>query len=162
MHKALDGKRFKFSEPPVVNKKGERRNPGGDIQCRCVAIPVIPLFEGLAPQQFPGALVPDEAPARAPGNVARKAAAIPRVGAVPPQGLRPESFGVLRSGVVPEPSLPVTVAIDHDRLEPRIVDGRHRITLAREAGQTHIVGDVLYYGPRGAVKKRLRNVRIPI
>jgi SPP1 gp7 family putative phage head morphogenesis protein len=77
MHKALDGKRFKFSEPPVVNKKGERRNPGGDIQCRCVAIPVIPLFEDLAPQQFPGALVPDTSPARAPGNAAQKAAVAP-------------------------------------------------------------------------------------
>lgn len=47
-HRRLNGRRFRFDDPPVVNQAtGERRNPGGDIQCRCVAVPVIPLFEGV-------------------------------------------------------------------------------------------------------------------
>lgn len=43
-HRELDGKRFKYAEPPVTNDRGERNNPGEDIQCRCVAVPVIPGF----------------------------------------------------------------------------------------------------------------------
>jgi SPP1 gp7 family putative phage head morphogenesis protein len=41
-HKDLDGKRFKYAEPPVISKDGRRENPGGDYQCRCTAIPVLP------------------------------------------------------------------------------------------------------------------------
>lgn len=40
-HKRLQGKTFPWAQPPVMNKKGDRGNPGEDIQCRCVAIPVI-------------------------------------------------------------------------------------------------------------------------
>lgn len=40
-HKALDGKRFKWSDPPVVDPKtGRRCHPGEDYQCRCVALAV--------------------------------------------------------------------------------------------------------------------------
>lgn len=40
-HKKLNGKRFKWSEPPIVDEKtGRRAHPGEDYQCRCVAIPV--------------------------------------------------------------------------------------------------------------------------
>ena len=40
-HKALEGKRFKWSDPPVVDDKtGRRCHPGEDYQCRCVALPV--------------------------------------------------------------------------------------------------------------------------
>jgi len=47
-HRKLHGKRFRFDSPPVVNKRtGERRNPGGDIQCRCAALPVVSLLEGI-------------------------------------------------------------------------------------------------------------------
>lgn len=41
-HRRLDGKIFKFSEPPITvttgKRAGERNNPGQDIQCRCVAL----------------------------------------------------------------------------------------------------------------------------
>ena len=41
-HKRLNGKIFKFSEPPVTvrsgKRAGERNNPGEDIQCRCLAL----------------------------------------------------------------------------------------------------------------------------
>lgn len=42
-HKKLDGKVFKYSQPPVVDEAtGRRGNPGTDFQCRCVANPVLP------------------------------------------------------------------------------------------------------------------------
>lgn len=41
MHKALDGKVFSWQNPPIVSEKGERKNPGQDYGCRCVAIPIV-------------------------------------------------------------------------------------------------------------------------
>jgi SPP1 gp7 family putative phage head morphogenesis protein len=43
MHFDLDGKVFRWDDPPVTNMRGERNHPGGDIQCRCMAEPVIVL-----------------------------------------------------------------------------------------------------------------------
>lgn len=40
-HKDLDGKIFSFDDPPIVNKKGDRKNPGEDFGCRCRAIGVV-------------------------------------------------------------------------------------------------------------------------
>lgn len=41
-HKALDGKIFRFDQPPITDKRtGARNNPGQDFNCRCIAIPVI-------------------------------------------------------------------------------------------------------------------------
>ncbi len=42
MHKALDGKNFLWSDPPIVNEQGDHLNPGQDINCRCWAVPIIP------------------------------------------------------------------------------------------------------------------------
>lgn len=40
-HKALNGKRFRWDNPPVVDiKNGRRCHPGEDYQCRCRAKPV--------------------------------------------------------------------------------------------------------------------------
>jgi len=42
-HAALDGKVFRYADPPITDERtGRRCNPGEDIQCRCVAIPRIP------------------------------------------------------------------------------------------------------------------------
>lgn len=41
IHKDLDGQIFDFNDPPIVNEKGDRKNPGEDFGCRCVAIPII-------------------------------------------------------------------------------------------------------------------------
>jgi SPP1 gp7 family putative phage head morphogenesis protein len=38
-HKALDGKDFRWDDPPFVD--GEAQNPGEPYGCRCIAIPVI-------------------------------------------------------------------------------------------------------------------------
>lgn len=35
MHKALDGQYIKWSSPPVVNDKGDRKHAGCDYNCRC-------------------------------------------------------------------------------------------------------------------------------
>lgn len=40
-HKDLDGRIFSFDDPPIVNKKGDRKNPGEDFGCRCRAIGVV-------------------------------------------------------------------------------------------------------------------------
>ena len=43
-HKALDGKVFSYSQPPVTNRRtGARNNPGEDFECRCIALPRIPM-----------------------------------------------------------------------------------------------------------------------
>lgn len=40
-HKRLNGKRFRWDDPPVVDQKtGRRCHPGEDYQCRCVALAV--------------------------------------------------------------------------------------------------------------------------
>jgi len=43
-HKVLDGKIFRFDDPPVTTAPGEpqrRNNPGQDYNCRCSAIPIV-------------------------------------------------------------------------------------------------------------------------
>lgn len=41
MHKALDGKKFRWDSPPVTNPEGGRNNPGQDFNCRCYARPIV-------------------------------------------------------------------------------------------------------------------------
>ena len=40
-HAILDGKVFRWDSPPVVNEKGDRKNPSEDFGCRCFAIPIV-------------------------------------------------------------------------------------------------------------------------
>lgn len=40
-HGILEGKIFSWDDPPVVNDKGDRKNPGQDYNCRCFAIPIV-------------------------------------------------------------------------------------------------------------------------
>jgi SPP1 gp7 family putative phage head morphogenesis protein len=40
-HSVLNGKIFEWSNPPIVNEKGERKHPGEDEGCRCTAVPVV-------------------------------------------------------------------------------------------------------------------------
>ncbi len=49
-HKALNGKRFRWDDPPVVDHKtGRRCHPQADYQCRCRAKPVLKLSSFNAP-----------------------------------------------------------------------------------------------------------------
>jgi hypothetical protein len=79
---------------------------------------------------------------------------------VPQGGLRPESFQFLRAGGKPVPTLPVTIAFHADGSR-HIVDGRNRITLAREAGERTVSGLLIGYGPRLGIKWRHRG-KMPI
>ncbi len=45
MHKIHDGKIYRFDQPPIVDLKGNRKNPGQDYNCRCVAIPLVKFNE---------------------------------------------------------------------------------------------------------------------
>lgn len=41
-HKDLNGRIFKFKEPPITDRAtGQRNNPGEDFNCRCIAIPIL-------------------------------------------------------------------------------------------------------------------------
>lgn len=40
-HKALDGTIQEWASPPVTSSDGRRNAPGGDYQCRCVAVPIV-------------------------------------------------------------------------------------------------------------------------
>lgn len=43
-HRRLNGKKFSWDDPPVVDAKtGRRAHPGEDYQCRCVALPVFDI-----------------------------------------------------------------------------------------------------------------------
>lgn len=45
-HKALEGQRYRYDDPPIVDRRrGTRGLPGVHFQCRCVALPVIPGFD---------------------------------------------------------------------------------------------------------------------
>jgi SPP1 gp7 family putative phage head morphogenesis protein len=54
-HAALDDKTFRYDAPPIVDRRtGRRAHPGGDIQCRCGAIPVMDdLFAQLERMEAP-------------------------------------------------------------------------------------------------------------
>ena len=41
MHKELNGKVFRFDNPPITSEDGRRNNPGEDFNCRCMARPVV-------------------------------------------------------------------------------------------------------------------------
>lgn len=45
MHKQLNGLVFDYDHPPVVNEKGEHKNPGEDYNCRCTARLILPYQE---------------------------------------------------------------------------------------------------------------------
>jgi hypothetical protein len=74
-------------------------------------------------------------------------------------GLRPESFAHLRAGGAVYGGPPkVTVYPDGRRV---LTDGRHRVSLARERGESAIDAEVSVMGARGAIRGR-RRMRIPI
>ncbi len=41
-HADLDGTEQSWDDPPEVSDDGRREHPGGDYQCRCVAVPILP------------------------------------------------------------------------------------------------------------------------
>jgi hypothetical protein len=81
----------------------------------------------------------------------RNKASILRTGirglAIPQGGMRPASLEYLKSGGKVFGG-GVRVAVDPDGSR-RIIDGRHRISLAREAGQKTMKIQVIGMGPRG-------------
>lgn len=45
MHKALEGKIFRWDTGAIVNVQGEKKNPGQDYNCRCFARPILNFKE---------------------------------------------------------------------------------------------------------------------
>ena len=49
-HAELEGKRFRWDDPPVVDERtGRREPPGRDYACRCVALPVFDINSLILP-----------------------------------------------------------------------------------------------------------------
>lgn len=67
--------------------------------------------------------------------------------------MRAASFEHLRAGGSASSALPVTVSL-YPGQTPRVTDGRHRISVARERGSRSIQATVIEYGPRGGVRSR--------
>ena len=45
-HVDLDGNVYSYDDPPVIDSRtGDRGHPGDGIQCRCVAVPVVPWLD---------------------------------------------------------------------------------------------------------------------
>jgi SPP1 gp7 family putative phage head morphogenesis protein len=62
-HAALDGTRQRWDSPPVVDERtGRREHPGGDFQCRCAAIPVLPTDEAPISETRPSVRAPAPQP----------------------------------------------------------------------------------------------------
>jgi len=40
-HRALEGKFFRWDDPPVIDEKGKRGHPGDADECRCIPEPVV-------------------------------------------------------------------------------------------------------------------------
>jgi SPP1 gp7 family putative phage head morphogenesis protein len=182
MHKALEGKQFSYDDPPVTNEDGDRNNPGEDYNCRCNAIPVIDLFADLdEPQQQE---IPEVVP---PTPIADN----PLQSTVNERGVANSDYlrsgmrdltqhRAAYAGATPEEARqialsqlpaknsgkffePVRISIQPDQGKQKVilVDGRHRMTVAREAGATHISAHIVEYGPRGGILKQFKGpVRI--
>ncbi len=40
-HKKLDGTVHTWDNPPIATKDGQKKNPGQDYNCRCIAVPIV-------------------------------------------------------------------------------------------------------------------------
>jgi hypothetical protein len=87
-------------------------------------------------------------------TVSIKGQAIERLFNSQPGTMRPESLTFLRSGGKDSAAMPVTLTRYAGDSRVLGTDGRHRITVAREHGETKIQGVLREIGKRGGVKKR--------
>lgn len=120
-HKALEGTRQSYAEPPVVDPRtGRRAHPGDDYQCRCTADPLLPGLEdldGFAPAgteapEPPDAMIGD------PGDPGFTALEVtPQVAAMARRATR---TGVARAGILhvlkagPEPVAAAVAVADFE------------------------------------------------
>lgn len=118
-HEELDGTTQRWDDPPVVDEKtGRKEHPGGDFQCRCAAIPILPL-EGLEEQENP----PE------PGRVTLPEPETPFAAAPPPEGPPPSSEPPTPRLPAREPEPP----LDRFAREKQLAVERHgRITVEQE------------------------------
>jgi len=71
-HRVLDGQRCRWDSAPVTNAAGGHNHPGGDVRCRCSAIPVVDkLLVAMGVQ--PPAAAPAAAPAATPQQTTSRA-----------------------------------------------------------------------------------------
>lgn len=75
---------------------------------------------------------------------------------VNPSGMRPESFARVRAERAGGgPMRPIQISVIRGQ-GAVVVDGRHRIAVARERGDKTVDAIIRYVGPRGGVRKTER------
>jgi SPP1 gp7 family putative phage head morphogenesis protein len=86
-HQALDGTTQRWDSPPIVDERtGRRAHPGGDFQCRCSAIPILPssgIEEGSAPESGPVPIEPTPEFSPLPEEPRLEEPRVPESGPVP-------------------------------------------------------------------------------
>lgn len=165
-HAALAGETFDWSSPP------EPGHPGEDYQCRCVALPVMPEFDAVD-KEFDGAEAAgqslEEAAPEAPDDAAPAAVnqlaapdiqSIDEVG-VHAEGMRPESLDIVREQrAAGEEMRPIEISQYGDE-GPELIDGRHRLAVARELGDEDIAAKIRIHTSEGdLVRMTTRRVKI--
>src|SRR5690606_28516763 len=142
-HAKLNGKRFRYDDPPMGGgtTEHERGNPGEGIGCMCQAIPVIPEFE-------PG---PDDAFRTGQLDVSDQD--VFSLSKTTPDTLRDGSLEYLRTGGTARPQAPIAFDVYPDT-GMRLADGRHRITVAREQGVKTVAAEVREYNSAGRVTRK--------
>lgn len=107
-HWRLEGTTQRWDDPPIVDSEaGRKEHPGGDYQCRCAAIPILPsegLEEPSAPPE-PRELTPPE-----PELVNEPANEV--VPEPAPAAERPPSSGPPASSEPPTPRLPPPTSLE--------------------------------------------------
>jgi SPP1 gp7 family putative phage head morphogenesis protein len=167
-HEELNNTKQRYDNPP------EEGNPGDEINCRCIAFPVMP--EGSEPKASVGAKA-STIGGRGRGNRSLRSA-VERIGGVSKSEFLKSGFraAALLTGAFANVSVrkaqqialgkakvanakempkspklpPIKVTIDADGTI-ELVDGRHRVLVARQAGATHIRAEVKKLNKRGKV-----------
>lgn len=147
-HAALAGETFNWSSPP------EPGHPGEDYQCRCVALPVMPEFDAVD-KEFD-----DAAPDAVNQLAAPDIQSIDEVG-IDAEGMRPESLDTVREQrAAGEEMRPIEISQYGDE-GPKLIDGRHRLAVARELGDEDIAAKIRIHTSEGdLVRMTTRRVKI--
>lgn len=108
-HEHLEGTTQRWDDPPVVDPKtGRKAHPGGDFQCRCAAIPILPS-EGLGePDQPPepqGITPPEPELVNEPANEVTPAPELPAANEPTPPGSEPPVSSEPATPRLPRPAL---------------------------------------------------------
>lgn len=136
-HLALEGTTQRWDTPPVVDLgSGRREHPGGDFQCRCAAIPILPS-EDLIGADTPANDVPandvpaNDVPSREPLSPEEQALAEP----IPPDPIAEERARLAEERAAREAERERVAAEQRARAEAARAEAERLAELARRTRQ---------------------------